>query len=60
VAFIAEKEYLRLEDLVVEGQPAFLVMLDGVEDPQTSGPLSAALKGQELLVLFFRSGIQLA
>lgn len=43
VALAAAKEYVELEDLIRAAQdkeePAFLVMLDGVEDPQNMGAI---------------------
>ena len=47
VAWLGAYEYVQLEDLIIEGEPAFLVALDGVEDPRNLGAImrSAYLLG---------------
>jgi 23S rRNA (guanosine2251-2'-O)-methyltransferase len=45
VALVAEKEYVALEDLLVEGRPAFLVILDEIEDPQNVGAIIRNAEG---------------
>ncbi len=45
VALVAEKEYVELEDLLVQGKNAFLVILDEVVDPQNLGAIIRSAEG---------------
>lgn len=47
VAWLGELEYVDLDDMITEGEPALLLALDGVEDPRNLGAIlrSAYLLG---------------
>jgi 23S rRNA (guanosine2251-2'-O)-methyltransferase len=45
VAFLSPKEFSSLEDIMVETEVPFLVLLDGVEDPQNLGAIIRTAEG---------------
>lgn len=45
VAFVARKELSSLEDILVTGDRPFLVLLDGIEDPQNLGAIMRSAEG---------------
>ncbi len=60
IAHAAAYEYAEVEDLLKaaeeKGEPPFLFLLDGIEDPHNLEPLSVQPTLQEPMVLLYRSG----
>lgn len=45
IAFLSEKEYISLERILASSKTPFLVLLDGIEDPQNLGAIMRTAEG---------------